>query len=65
MQTLAEVEGVIESVMAHQTAGGERLIQAEEVALAQKSAVAEEELVQMWAVAVVELVQTKGEVVEQ
>lgn len=63
MQTL---EGVIESELAHQAAGGERLTQVEEVALAQKSAeVAAEELVQMWAAAAaVELAQTKGEVVE-
>jgi len=67
VQTLVEVEGVIESELAHQAAGGERLIQVEEVALAQKSAeVAAEELVQMWgaAAAAVELAQTKGEVVE-
>ena len=47
-----EVEGVIESELGHQAAGGEQLIQAE-VALAQKSAEAAEELAQ-----------TKGEVVE-
>jgi hypothetical protein len=64
VQTLVVVEGVIESELAHQAVGGERLIQVEEAALAQKSAEAAEEPVQMWAAAAVELAQTKGEVVE-
>jgi hypothetical protein len=55
---LAEVEGVIESEMEHQAAGGERLIQAEEVALVQKLEVAVEELTQMWVAAAAELAQT-------
>lgn len=60
-----EAEGVIESELAHQAGGGERLIQAEEVALAQKSGEAVEELVQMWAAAAAaELEQTNGEAVE-
>jgi hypothetical protein len=61
---LAEVEGVVESEISLQVAGGERLVQAEVVALAQKLGAAVEELVQTWAAAAVEPVQTKGEVVE-
>jgi hypothetical protein len=59
VQTLEAVEEVIVSEMVHQGEGGERLIQAEEAALAQMLEVEVEEQVQMWAaVAAAELVQT-------